>query len=63
MKHTRETYQHWLTTCLEDGLNLTAWELDFLQSLESQSSNWGDRWYPTQRQADILERIYSEKTP
>ncbi len=44
-------------TTLEDGL--TPWEREFVESVEIQSDN---RKMLTDKQMDILERIYKEKS-
>lgn len=38
---------------------LTSWEEDFLASTKEQ---WELRWWLSDRQFEILERIYAEKT-
>lgn len=42
------------------GRDLTEWEDDFVKSVERQYSQRGSL---TPKQAEILERIYSERTP
>lgn len=53
-------WDYWLDKIADEGVNLTPWEEDFVASLEAQRRN-GRKL--TDRQAEILERIYSEKTP
>jgi hypothetical protein len=50
----------WLTACEQDGVNLSTWEQDFIESLRTQRQS-GRRL--SEKQAEILERIYAEKTP
>lgn len=43
-----------------EGVNLTPWEEDFIESLRAQM----DTGRPlTERQVEILERIYAKRTP
>ena len=53
------TIQHWLDTIDTEGHRLTKWETDFVDSIHEQ---WDERGSITDRQEEILERIYSEKT-
>ena len=53
-------WDHWIDTIQEEGRNLTKWEEQFVESLNTQR----DEGRPlTERQAEILERIYADKTP
>ena len=56
-----ERYSKWLDLIETEGLNLTPWEEDFIESIRNRF----DRGWRTlsDKQADILERIYAEKTP
>jgi hypothetical protein len=51
--------QHWFDSIEKDGVNLTAWEEDFVASLKKQFLRSGTL---SDKQEDILERIYSERT-
>lgn len=55
-----EVIKQWITTIVEEGTKLTKWELDFMESIADQftEKNW-----ISDKQEEILERIYSEKTP
>lgn len=55
----RDKYETWLLYCQTEATGLTKWEEGFLDSIESQLKEKG--WI-SERQAEILERIYSEKT-
>jgi len=57
---SKDVLQHFITTVNEEGINLNKWELDFMESITDQFELSG-RLSP--KQAEILERIYSEKTP
>ena len=59
MSHETD-WDHWIDTIQEQGVNLTKWEEDFISSLNEQR---GSNRKLSERQAEILERIYSEKTP
>lgn len=60
MTKSPEVIEHWITVVNEEGHNLSKWELDFMDSITEQfaSRNW-----LSDRQEEILERIYAEKTP
>lgn len=51
----------WLETVETEGLNLTKWEEDFCQSIRERFDE--GRFHLSEKQADILERIYADKTP
>ena len=55
-----ERHDAWLAAIEADGINLTPWEEDFVASLKQQRES--DRTL-SERQAEILERIYCERTP
>lgn len=54
-------WEHWIQTCYDEGRNLTKWEQGFIEDLKEQFEN--GRKYLSDRQAEILERIYADKTP
>jgi len=55
----REIYLEWIRLIVEDGDDLTKWEEDFIENI----TNWLDSGRNlSERQAEILERIYAEKT-
>lgn len=59
---TREprVISHWLRTIHEDGFGLSKWEEEFIESVALQ---FEERESISNKQEEILERIYSEKTP
>lgn len=57
-----DKWKSWLESIEEDGKNLTPWEEDFISDLRDKFDNY-PRVYLSERQADVLERIYAEKTP
>lgn len=59
-KESENPIAQWIKTILEDGINLTDWEETFVQSCKIQFNRYGKL---SDKQAKILERIYTEKTP
>jgi hypothetical protein len=59
MTQSPQVIEHWITTVNEEGRNLSKWELDFMESITDQfkTRNW-----ISDKQEEILERIYAEKT-
>lgn len=55
-----EVVRLWIQTCLEEGQGITKWENDFLVSIEEQFKRRGSL---SEKQLEILERIYADKTP
>ena len=53
-------WDDWLEQIKDNGVNLSTWEIDFIESLEGQRAA-GRRL--SEKQAAILERIYAERTP
>lgn len=53
------TYEDWAEAILEHGKDVTQWEQSFTKSIRKQLDT---AQCLTQRQAEILERIYTEKT-
>lgn len=58
MKHPAVVYRQWVEMIQTEGRGLTKWEEDFVSSIEEQLQSHGI----SERQAEILERIYAEKT-
>jgi hypothetical protein len=51
----------WLERIESEGRNLSTWEEEFVASIRERfDRGWSTL---TERQAEILERIYAEKTP
>lgn len=50
----------WAEKILNDGVNLTAWEEEFTTSVDAQLARGNNL---STKQLDILELIYTEKTP
>lgn len=61
MKQKPEVIAHWINTVNTEALHkLTKWELDFMESITEQFEK---RNSISDKQEEILERIYAEKTP
>ena len=58
-KNAKELIYKWIEAVNNEGKGLTAWETQFMESIT-------DQYYSTEhisdRQLEILERIYAEKT-
>lgn len=53
-------YKEWVEHIQDHGVNLSVWEQDFIGSIEGQLAAGRSL---SDKQAQILERIYAEKTP
>lgn len=63
MSEKYDLYKSWVTAIQEDGVNVTKWESDFVESLDEQLEKKQQKEEPlSDKQAEILERIYAEKT-
>lgn len=60
MEQDPKVVAHWIQTILESGVNLSKWEADFVASLEEQFER---KKSLSEKQLEILERIYADKTP
>jgi hypothetical protein len=58
--HSKTVIESWLSAIEEDSDGLTKWEEGFVDSLRDQFDRTGSI---SDRQEEILERIYAEKTP
>lgn len=58
MTKTAEIIQDWIDRVNDEGLNLSEWERDFMISLTDQ---WVRRRDISNKQEEILERIYTER--
>lgn len=59
MKQPKNVIENWIETVQTEGRNLTKWESDFIESLADQFEMYGRI---SDKQQEILERIYAEKT-
>ena len=60
MINTPETIQNWIIKIEEEARNLTEWEENFVASVKDQFEKWHRI---SDRQEEILEEIYANKTP
>lgn len=60
MSGNRTLAREWLDRIEATGRGLTPWEQDFVASLNEQME---EKRTPTERQMEILERIYADRTP
>lgn len=58
-KEQHDLAVHMLRELESPSKTLTSWEEKFLESINTQ---WQDREWLSERQMEILERIYAEKT-
>jgi repressor of nif and glnA expression len=59
MKQKLEVIADWIERINTEGRKLTEWELEFMESIAEQFDRIGSL---SDRQEEILERIYAEKT-
>lgn len=52
--------KEWIEYIQVQGINLTKWEQDFMESIAEQ---FEIKQWISDKQEEILERIYAEKTP
>ena len=50
----------WIAAVNDEGRKLTDWEVQFMESITEQFDNSGSL---SEKQEEILERIYTEKVP
>lgn len=60
MKYDAATIQDWFEQLEEHADALTKWEYEFVASLQEQFERRGSL---SDRQVEVLEKIYAEKTP
>ena len=59
MPQTNEVLQGWIDAVNDGGRGLTDWETNFMESVTEQFDSSGRL---SERQQEILEKIYAEKT-
>lgn len=59
-KYDADKHMEWLEKILSDGVNLTVWEEEFIDSMQGSLTC---RIRLTRNQEIILERIYMDRTP
>ena len=60
MKYKPEEIDKWLRAIEYEGKGLSVWEEDFVESIKKL---WEKKRFLSDKQEEILERIYAEKTP
>ena len=60
MKQPASVIASWINAIQTDSDGLTKWEEEFINSIDDQMERHGSI---SDRQEEILERIYAEKTP
>ena len=58
MKYESTVIEKWIKMINEEGINLSDWELGFMESITDQFDR---SRYLSERQIEVLERIYTEK--
>jgi len=56
----QEMYKDWLSEIEIHGINLTAWEEDFIESVGGQVKAGKEL---SAKQGEVLERIYTQRVP
>ena len=59
MTKDKAVIQDWIDYVNNNGVNLSKWELDFMESI---TEFFQERSWISDKQEEILERIYAEKT-
>lgn len=60
MTYDKQVIESWINAVNEEGVNLTKWEEDFMESITEQ---FKVRQSISDKQEEILERIYTDKVP
>lgn len=60
VSHEAKVVADWIESVNSEGRGLAAWELGFMESIADQFERSGSL---SDRQEEILERIYANKTP
>jgi uncharacterized membrane-anchored protein len=60
MQQPIKVIKDWIHLIQTEGQDLTSWEEDFVESLNEQIKRSGRI---SERQEEILDKIYTEKTP
>ncbi len=59
MRIDKAVIEDWIRQIQENGRGVTKWEQDFVDSVEEQ---FAERQSLSEKQLDILERIYADRT-
>jgi len=60
MKNGKTVIEYWLDKISTEGKGLTKWEENFIESIKEQFEKRGTL---SDRQEEILEKIYTDKAP
>jgi len=60
MTKDAQVIEDWINRINEEGVNLSKWEISFMESVTDQFQR---RKWISDKQEDIIERIYTEKVP
>ena len=60
MRQSKEAIKSWIAAVNAEARGLTCWEASFVESLSDQFDRSGSI---SERQEEILEKIYAERTP
>ncbi len=60
MTNKPETIDDWIDRVNTEGRGLSEWQLGFMESITEQ---WEQKKWLSEKQEEILERIYANKTP
>ena len=60
MRQPKKVLKQWIAAVNDEGRKLTDWEVQFMESITEQFDNSGSL---SEKQEEILERIYAEKVP
>ncbi len=58
MKYDKKVYEQWIDAVNDEGRDLSDWEKNFMESVTDQFISRGSL---SEKQVEILERIYTEK--
>lgn len=50
----------WIEAVNDDGVNLTSWEEEFMRDI---TKKWAKRRVLSDKEQDVLERIYTDRVP
>jgi uncharacterized membrane-anchored protein len=60
VRQPKKVLEQWIATVNDEGRKLTDWEIQFMYSITEQFDNSASL---SEKQEEILERIYTEKVP
>jgi len=60
MRIASDVIEDWLERIAVEGRNLTKWEHEFIESVQDQFDRSGSL---SDKQVDVVERIYTERVP